>query len=216
MPPEKIAGGEPHEMVHQFLMRQVRDAVQRREAEYENLKTPEQVAAYQKRVRQKCLESIGGLPPRTPLLPRVTGTVLRPGYRVEKVIFASQPGHYVTALLFLPAAPAFRPPYPGVIVPCGHFYPGKGAPEYQSMGALLALNGMAALVFDPIDQGERGQYFGPGGWPDLWGCKGHAMIGVGSILLGQARPASKSGTAYGPSIISASAPRSIPAHRLHR
>ncbi len=53
------------------------------------------------------------------------------------------------------------------------------------MGALLALNGMAALVFDPIDQGERGQYFGPGGWPDLWGCKAHAMIGVGSVLLGR-------------------------------
>ena len=185
VPPEKIAGGEPHEMVHQFLMRQVGDAVRQWQAEYEKLKTPEQVAAYQRRVRQKCLDSIGGLPPRTPLMPLVTGTVLRPGYRVEKVIFASQPRHYVTALLFLPAAPGFRPPYPGVIVPCGHYFPSKGAAEYQSMGALLAINGMAALVFDPIDQGERGQYFGPGGWPDLWGCKGHAMLGIGSILLGR-------------------------------
>ena len=185
VPTEKIADGEPGEMVHRYLMHQVQDAVRQWNAEYEKLKTPEQIAAYQKRVRQKCLEAIGGLPERTPLAPQVTGTVLRPGYRVEKVIFRSQPQHYVTALLFLPAAPGFRPPYPGVIVPCGHYFASKGAPEYQSMGALLALNGMAALVFDPIDQGERGQYFGPGGWPDLWGCKGHAMIGVGSVLLGR-------------------------------
>jgi hypothetical protein len=185
VPAEKIAGGEPHEMMHQYFLRQVEEAVRQWQAEYEKLKTPEQVAAYQKRLRQKCLAAIGGLPRPAPLASRLTGTVLRPGYRAEKIIFASQPGHYVTALLFLPAAPGFRPPYPGVIVPCGHFFAGKGHPEYQSMGALLALNGMAALVFDPIDQGERGQYFGPGGWPDLWGCKAHAMLGVGSILLGR-------------------------------
>jgi hypothetical protein len=185
VPREKIVGEEPGEMVHRHLMRQIQDAVRQWKGEYEKLKTPEQVAAYQKRVRQKCLEAIGGLPRRTPLAPQVTGTVLRPGYRVEKIIFQSQPRHYVTALLFLPAAPAFRPPYPGVIVPCGHYLPSKGALEYQTMGALLALNGMAALVFDPIDQGERGQYIGPDGWPNLWGCKGHAMIGVGSILLGR-------------------------------
>ena len=28
---------------------------------------------------------------------------------------------------------------------------------------------MVALVVDPIDQGERGQYLGKGGWPELWG-----------------------------------------------
>jgi hypothetical protein len=184
VPREKIAE-QPGGMVHRYLMQQVQDAVRQWQATYEQLKTPEQVAAYQRRVRQKCLEAIGGLPQRTPLAPQVTGTVLRPGYRVEKVIFQSQRRHYVTALLFLPAAPGFRPPYPGVIVPCGHFLASKGWPEYQTMGALLALNGMAALVFDPIDQGERGQYSGPDGWPNLWGCKAHAMIGAGSILLGR-------------------------------
>jgi len=185
VPREKIAGEEPAGMVHRYLMQQVQEAVRQWTADYEKLKTAEQVAAYQKRVRQKCLDAIGGLPERTPLEPRVTGTIARSGYRVEKVIFQSQPKHEVTALLFLPVAARFRPPYPGVIVPCGHFFAAKGWPEYQTMGALLALSGMAALVFDPIDQGERGQYLGPGGWPDLWGCKAHAMVGVGSVLLGR-------------------------------
>jgi hypothetical protein len=44
---------------------------------------------------------------------------------------------------------------------------------------------MAALVIDPIDQGERGQYLGAGGWPKLWGSAGHTMVGIDSILLGQ-------------------------------
>ena len=91
----------------------------------------------------------------------------------------------MTALLFLPKAERFKPPYPAVLVPCGHEFDAKGYSPYQSMGALFALNGMAALVFDPIDQGERGQYLGPGGWPKLWGSTGHAMVGVGCVLLGQ-------------------------------
>ena len=53
------------------------------------------------------------------------------------------------------------------------------------MGALLALNGMAALVVDPIDQGERGQYLGTGGWPELWGVDAHYLLGIGSTLLGR-------------------------------
>jgi dienelactone hydrolase len=62
----------------------------------------------------------------------------------------------------------------------------KAHDEYQSMGALLALNGMAAFVFDPIDQGERIQALDKGGNPLIsGGVTGHLMLGVGSILLGR-------------------------------
>ncbi|MGE3777520.1 MAG: alpha/beta hydrolase family protein, partial [Pirellulaceae bacterium] len=77
------------------------------------------------------------------------------------------------------------PPYPGVLIPCGHSMNGKAHPEYQLMGAALAYHGMAALVFDPIDQGERGQYLGAGGWPKLAGTRAHSMLGVAATLLGQ-------------------------------
>jgi dienelactone hydrolase len=143
------------------------------------------MAAYQKNLRLKFLEAIGGLPERTPLNPKVTGTINRDGYRVEKIIFESQPRHFVTALLFLPQAGRFPTPYPGVLIPCGHSQNGKGYESYQSMGALLALNGMAALVFDPIDQGERGQYLGKEGWPKLWGTRAHSLVGMGCALLGR-------------------------------
>jgi cephalosporin-C deacetylase-like acetyl esterase len=183
--PEKIDGGPAREMMKRYLLRRVEQAAERWRSEYEKRKTPEEVAAYQKRLREKFLEAIGGLPERSPLEARVTGTLPCDGYRIEKVIFESQPKHFVTANLYVPEAKQFAPPYPGVIVPCGHAMKAKAHDEYQSIGALLALSGMAALVFDPIDQGERGQYLGEGGWPKLWGTRAHTMVGVGCILLGR-------------------------------
>jgi dienelactone hydrolase len=185
VPADKIPGSQPQRMMHDYWQRQAAEAAQKWRSDYEARKTPEQIAAYQARMREKFLQAIGGLPPRTPLQPQVTGQVAREGYGVEKILFESQPKHFVTGLLFLPEASRFKPPYPGVLVPCGHAKDAKGHDDYQTMGAFLALEGMAALVFDPIDQGERGQYLGKGGWPDLWGCGGHSLVGIGCTLLGR-------------------------------
>lgn len=185
VPAGSIPGDKPGTMMSQYWLRQTDQAFQRWQRDYDQRKTPEQVAVYQKGLREKFLAAIGGLPERTPLNPRITGTIQRDGYRVEKIVFESQPRHFVTALLFLPQQARFRPPFPGVLVPCGHALNAKGYDAYQSMGALLALNGMAALVVDPVDQGERGQYLGAGGWPKLWGTQAHFHLGIGSTLLGR-------------------------------
>ena len=185
LPPAKIPGHKPGTMMSRYWSRQAAGAFEKWRREYENRKTPQEIAAYQKRLHDKFVEALGGLPERTPLNPQVTGTIHRDGYRVEKVIYESQPKHFVTALLFLPEKDVFSPPYPGVLIPCGHAQNAKGHEEYQSMGAFLALLGIAALVVDPVDQGERGQYLGEGGWPQLWGTAGHWRVGIGSTLLGR-------------------------------
>ena len=185
VPAEKLTGDKPGNMMRNYWLDQAGIAAESWRAEYEARKTPEEIAAYQLRLREKFLDAIGGLPERTPLQPEVLGTIRRDGYRVEKVIFQSQPKHFVTALLFLPDADRIEPPYPGVLVPCGHARSAKASDAYQTVGALLALNGMAALVFDPIDQGERSQYLGDGGWPELWGTRAHSLLGIGSTLLGR-------------------------------
>ena len=185
LPAARIPGDKPGTMMHRYWLRQADQAVKRWQDEYEARKTPAQIGCYQARLRGKFLEAIGGLPPGTNLNAKITGTVRREGYRVEKVIFESQPKHFVTALLFLPGSDGKTPPCPGVLVPCGHAKDAKGHEAYQTMGALLALSGMAALVVDPIDQGERGQYLGKGGWPDLWGTEAHSLLGIGSTLLGR-------------------------------
>jgi dienelactone hydrolase len=184
VPAEKIGVGRPDAMMRRYLLAEVERACGRWKDCYEKLKTPEHVAVYQKQLRAKVLEAIGGLPEPAPLNPQVVGTVVRPGYRVEKIIFESRPKHFVSALLFVPTAEKFKAPYPGVLVPCGHAASGKAG--YQSMGALLALNGMVALVFDPIDQGERGQYHANEARRlKLSPTAAHTMVGVGCILLGQ-------------------------------
>jgi len=180
--PETIDGVAPQEMIHAYLMRLTEAALDRRLAEYEKIKTPEDVVAYQKRLRQFFVDQLGGFPDRTPLNARVVGKQQRDGYRVEKILFESQPRHYVTAILYLPEA---KPPYPAVLVPCGHSVNGKARDLYQRAPILIAKNGMAALCYDPIDQGERMQLLDEGGKPVAVSTTGHSLIGVASALLGR-------------------------------
>jgi dienelactone hydrolase len=181
--PEAAHGVPGNEMMSHYFKRQAQSRFEQWREQYEQMTTPDRIAAYQKSLREQFLNAIGGLPARTPLNPRVTGVVSREGYRVEKILFESRPKHYVTALLFLPEGGRHASPFPAVLVPCGHAGEAKAYPAYQTMGALLALNGMAALVFDPIDQGERSQM--PEALPKVWGTTAHTTLGVGSILLGR-------------------------------
>lgn len=141
--------------------------------------TVDKLAARQREVREKTIAAMGGFPERTPLNARVTGRVKKTGYVIEKVLFESRPAHYVTAHLFLPDSPNHKPPYPGVVSPCGHSAAGKNAPWYQRVGVTGAMHGLATLVFDPIDQGERRQHRK---------CQisvgGHNNIGHRATLLG--------------------------------
>ena len=195
------SGGEPRgavgrsrdsRMMENYLRHRTQLAYEHWKREYEARKTLEQIAEYQNRLRETFLQRIGGLPNRTPLNPRVTGVVHRDGCRVEKIIFESQPEHYVTAALFLPDAEKYKPPYPGVLVPCGHSPSGKASTPYQQACTLLTLNGIAALILDPIDQGERIQLVDNNGkalldknGKSLNVGRGHTMVGIGSILLGR-------------------------------
>ena len=183
--PKTIDGVAPHEMMSQYLLRQIDEAWERWQQAFDECKTPEQIAAYQQRLRERFIEALGGFPERTPLNPHVTGIIQRQGYRIEKVIFESQPKHYVTAVLFVPESDAFTPPHPGVLVPCGHSANGKAYDTYESMGASLALHGMVALVFDPIEQGERYQLLNDEGKPIIGGTLAHTMVGIGSMLVGR-------------------------------
>ena len=102
--PEKIDNVATGDMMSHYLRRLAGQKFEDWKSRYEQRKTPEQIAEYQKCLREKFIEAIGGLPERTPLNPQVTGIISRDGYRIEKIIFESQPKHHVSALLFLPDA----------------------------------------------------------------------------------------------------------------
>ena len=143
-------------------------------------------AAAEKRraeVRQMILRSMNGLPnQRGPLLARTTGALQRDGFRIEKVTFESLPGFVVTANLYLPVSVG---PFPAVVMTPGHGANGK-AGEYQ-LAANFARNGIAALAYDVMGQGERLQYFDPETRKSkVGGSTGeHSQAALQSELLGE-------------------------------
>ncbi len=170
------------------LQRAAYAALDQRAQRFEGLSTAEEIQAYQADLREFFVKQLGGFPPRTPLNPEVVGTIEADGYRIEKVIFASQPRHHITANLYLPAGAAARSgaTVPGVAVSSGHSRTGKTADYNQRFGMMLAKHGMAALCFDPIGQGERSQILDDNGQPRHSGTTTeHFLIGVGSILVGR-------------------------------
>ena len=172
----------PPAMLDGYLKAAAFAALDKRKADYEKVKTPEQIAAWQQQRRDFFVRQLGGFPKRTPLNAKVTGTLDGGDYTVEKVIFESEPKHHVTGLLYLPKG---TPPFPGVLVPCGHSANGKGAETYQRISILLAKNGLAAFCYDPIGQGERAQVLKPDGKAALSSTTEHTLVGIGAILVGR-------------------------------
>lgn len=152
---------------------------------YETRVELQDVAAYQQRLREEFIARLGGLPQRGPLQAEVTGKVQREGFSVEKIRLESQPQFYVTAGLFLPDPAKFPPPWPAVVVLCGHSADGKLQDGYQRGTALAALNGLAAIIVDPVGQGERKQVLTAEGKPAVPSATTeHTLLGTGAALLG--------------------------------
>jgi hypothetical protein len=173
-------GHPPDEMMTVVLDKQIHKVSEFRKKRYEELKTPEQITAYRKKTRDFFVQQLGGYPDRTPLNAKVVGAGEKDGYRYEKIIYESRPGFYVTALLFLPLTEGA---YPGILMPCGHSTNGKAAETYQKAAILLAMNGFATLVYDPIGQGERFYPFGEEG-KQLNPTHHHGLLDPGVILTG--------------------------------
>jgi len=165
-----------------YLLAQCQKCFDARRAEVAKITKPEQVLARQKKIRAAWLEAVGPFPKKTPLNARIVGTLDRDGYRLEKVIYESRPNHHVTASLYIPTTG--KPPYPAVLVPCGHSGNGKAYTEYQKVPILMARHGMVALCYDPFGQGERYQILDPNGKRTAGPCTEHTLADIGARLVG--------------------------------
>jgi dienelactone hydrolase len=131
-------------------------------------RTRSEADAWQKALKSKLTELVGGFPPeRQPLRPITLETRTFPGYTREKIVFDSRPGVSVLAYLLLPEK-ARRPAAVMICVP-GH---GRGVDDivgiddqggertdksgYQHDFAIqVAEAGMAALAIEPMGFGCR-------------------------------------------------------------
>jgi dienelactone hydrolase len=185
LPGSLVGGSTPSTMLRDSLHRQANTHFENWRQAYESRTELADIQAYQRQLRNDFIHRIGGLPGPAPLNPQITGTIERDGYRLEKILFESEPKFYVTAGLFLPDPQKFPPPWPAVVVLCGHSDNGKLQEGYQTGTALAAINGLAAMIVDPIGQGERAQLLKDDGKPAISGSTTeHTLIGSGAILVG--------------------------------
>ena len=135
--------------------------------------------------RQLCdMLGLWPLPEKTSLEPKITGTVERPDFLVEKLLFQSRPGLYVTANLYRPKK--VEHPLPAILYVCGHSDVQKNGviygckTHYQHHAAWYAANGYVCLVLDTLQLGElpgmhHGTYREKEWW---WQSRGYTPAGV--------------------------------------
>ncbi len=171
--------------VHQQLLDLAARQQEQRRARFAAVKTRADLEALQKSLRESFLRLLDGLPRSKGAPPaRITGKIEEKDYLVEKLVFESFPGYFVSALLYKPRK--MTAALPGVISPCGHSAVGKAAPTYQTLHVNLVKRGYVVLTYDPVGQAERSQF-----WEAEKGlsrfnltCGEHAVLGNPLYLLG--------------------------------
>ena len=107
-------------------------------------------------LKKKLQEVIGPFPEKTALNAIVVKTYDKDFYRLENIIYESQPGYYVTSALFIPKGATKAP----AIVYCsGHSETGYRPKGYLNEILNFVKKGFIVFAFDPMGQGERLQYY---------------------------------------------------------
>jgi len=130
-----------------------------RDKEIAGLKTKEDWINRQKKVKDILLKTVGPFPEKTPLNAKVTGIVKKEGYKIEKIIYESMPGFYVTGCLFIPDG--IKGKRPAILFVSGHTQESFRYKEYQIMILNLVKKGFIVFGIDPVSQGERIQVYDP-------------------------------------------------------
>jgi cephalosporin-C deacetylase-like acetyl esterase len=147
------------------------------------------LAGWQQRqqwIRKTLHEVVGPFPERTPLNAKVTSAIKKEGFRVENIVFESQPGFYVTSSLFIPTGLKEGIKAPTIIYCSGHADQGYRHPIYQQAILNLVEKGFVVFAFDPIDQGERYEYYDPETKKSIIGARDeeHSYIGSQPFITG--------------------------------
>ena len=146
------------EQLREYIYSRSEEAFIDGEMQRDAIQSRQDVVARQKRIRNEFLRAIGGLPAvEAELHTQVAGVIKEEGLRIEKIVFTSRRGTFVTANLYLPGKLANRTG--AVLFLCGHAEEAKHDKEYQVVCRHLAKAGLIVLAQDPIGQGERCSYF---------------------------------------------------------
>jgi len=156
---------------------------QLRQARWSQVKTETDLLQLRSTLRTSVLEMIGELPTeKTALHATVTGRISASGFHIEKLVYQSLPGLYVTALVYVPDNG--EKVHPAVLVAAGHSANGKI--HYQELCQRLVQRGYLVISWDPIGQGERSQFWDAKAKKSRYNliCAEHAVMGNLAYLAG--------------------------------
>lgn len=171
-------------MMQEYLTARLRAVYETNTRRVMGLETEKDAVEYVSRLQEHMSRIFGTLPERTDLNVRITGELQRDGYLIKKLVFDSRPNFPVTANLYIPEG--FEGPRPAVLALCGHAAESKAYESYQAFVQALVRMGYITLIFDPMGQGERIQYYNGEGGSDV----GHAVLehnfaGRQQLLVGE-------------------------------
>lgn len=138
----------------------------------------------QDQIRENLQKIFGPFPEKTPLNAEVQRIIEKDGYKIEHIIFESQPGFYVTSSLYLPND--LDEKSPAILYLSGHTQEGYRSDTYQHKIINLAKKGFIVFAIDPVGQGERLEYFDPDTGHSRVGSatREHSYAGVQAFLTG--------------------------------
>ena len=154
-----------------------------RRSRWSRVKSESDLLALRAELKKSLSEMIGGLPgQKTDLHAAITDTLAAQGFHIEKLLYQSIPGFYVTALLYIPEDGAKV--HPAVLVAAGHSP--KGKIYYQELCQRLVRRGYFVLSWDPVGQGERSQFWNAEAKKSRYNliCAEHAVMGNLAYLAG--------------------------------
>jgi cephalosporin-C deacetylase-like acetyl esterase len=179
-----VDGSEIKQMLPRYLRAKAERLLAGRRAVVSRISNQQDLDARRKLIREKLTRELGGFPGKTPLNARITGTLDFPTHKVEKIIFESQPGFYVTANLYLPKSGSA--PHPAILFPLGHEQGAKAHEAWQYVLVTFARRGYVCFAWDTIGQGERIQH-----WDEdfldgklVRSTTEHTMLGLQTLLNG--------------------------------
>jgi len=154
-----VKWNNPGSMLLGLLTKEAVALYDKRSREVAGIKTESEWKNRQSLIRNKLTELIGPFPEKTPLNPRVTGIIKKDGYRIEKIIFESFPGFYVTGCLYVPEK--IKGKVPAILNVIGHNQESYRNELYQVVNYNLVKKGMMVFAIDPPGQGEHVQNYDP-------------------------------------------------------
>ena len=172
-----------HEALYRVIQDEAFQHLNQRKEQVEKLSSQADWKAYQQTKKEVICSPLAKFS-KTPLNPKITGTLERETFTVEKIVFESHPGFYVTSCMFLPKKR--QNPAPVVIYCSGHTELGFRSDVYQRVMLNLVEKGFIVFAFDPLGQGERMQYLDKEtGKSKIGGpTREHSYAGVQTLMTG--------------------------------